>query len=310
MGISDLYGKTYFDDKEHFAALFNGILYHGNTVISASELEDADAEVINLLSGNAKQQIADRAKRWRGQLLVLLLLENQTYIDYHMVLRVMQMETAQYMLQWRKLKKEHQKKGDLSGDELLSGMKKEEKFQPVILLTVYYNPRKAWDGARTLHELVLMGEDTKQMNTFINNYKINLFDFHEYDDFSNFSEPLRAFFGFLRYCTEKEALKEYLERNKTVFEKLDPETAIFLSSVANIREIEKYRMDGKDEVTYNMCKAFEDMRLEGIEQGIERGILLAIRNLMESMQLSVEQAMEALKIPMEKQVVYLEQIRK
>lgn len=306
MGMLDLYGKTYFDDKEHFAALFNGILYHGDTVISASELKDADAEIISFLPKGVKQQAADRAKWWQGQLLVLLLLENQSYIDYHMVLRVMQMEAAQYMLQWRKLKKEHQKKRDLSGDELLSGMKKEEKFQPVVLLTVYYNPQKAWDGARTLHELLSMDDAAKQMSTFINDYKINLFDFHEYDDFGNFPEPLRSFFGFLRHCADKEALKVYLEQNRTAFENLDSETAFFLASLVNIQQIEKYKTDEKDEVTYNMCKAFEDMRLEGIE----RGSLLAIRNLMESMQLSVEQAMEALKIPMEKQSVYLEQIRK
>lgn len=286
MGIPDLYGKAYFDNKERFAALFNGILYHGKNVIQASELQDADAETVSFLSDRAERRQVDKAKQWRGQLLALLLLENQDYIDYHMVVRAMQMEAAQYILQWRELKRKHQKKGDLSGDELLSGMKKEEKFQPVILLTVYYNPQKAWNGARTLHELVSMDE---QMRAFINNYKINLFDFHEYDDFSNFSEPLRAFFGFLRYCTEKDALKQYLEENRAVYEKLDQETTMFLSSLASIREIEKYRTEDEEEVTYDMCKAFEDMRLEGIEQGIEQGIRRSALRMIEAGRLSIEE---------------------
>ena len=36
---------------------------------------------------------------------------------------------------------------------------------------------------------------------------------------------------------------------------------------------------------------------QGLERGLETGILNAIRNLMETMKLTAEQAMEALKVP-------------
>ena len=44
------------------------------------------------------------------------------------------------------------------------------------------------------------------------------------------------------------------------------------------------------------------------EKGIEKGILLSIRNLMETMGWSVEQAMEGLKIPEEEKTKYLDEL--
>ena len=46
------------------------------------------------------------------------------------------------------------------------------------------------------------------------------------------------------------------------------------------------------------------------EKGIEKGILLSIRNLMETMGWSVEQAMEGLKIPEEEKRKYLDELKK
>lgn len=45
------------------------------------------------------------------------------------------------------------------------------------------------------------------------------------------------------------------------------------------------------------------------EKGIEKGILLSIRNLMETMGESVEQAMGGLKIPEEEKRKYLDELR-
>lgn len=47
-----------------------------------------------------------------------------------------------------------------------------------------------------------------------------------------------------------------------------------------------------------MCKAIDDLIEQGRNQGIIQGELLALKNIMESMQLTLEQAMNALKIPM------------
>ena len=58
-----------------------------------------------------------------------------------------------------------------------------------------------------------------------------------------------------------------------------------------------------------MCKAMEDMRKEAMEKGIEQGIennrLENIRNLMTTMNLTAQQAMDALLIPAAEQEKYI-----
>ena len=50
-----------------------------------------------------------------------------------------------------------------------------------------------------------------------------------------------------------------------------------------------------------MCRAFEEVRQEGIEQGLEQGIemtrLNSIRNLMENLKISAQQAMDLIGVP-------------
>ena len=63
-----------------------------------------------------------------------------------------------------------------------------------------------------------------------------------------------------------------------------------------------YKME---EEVRNMCNISYGILEEGIEKGIEKGILNSIKNLMESMNLEVNQAMNALKIPENEQSKYL-----
>jgi hypothetical protein len=62
-----------------------------------------------------------------------------------------------------------------------------------------------------------------------------------------------------------------------------------------------------------MCKAMEDMRKEAMEKGMEKGLgqgieqnrLENIRNLMTTMKLTAQQAMDALLIPADEQEKYI-----
>lgn len=46
-----------------------------------------------------------------------------------------------------------------------------------------------------------------------------------------------------------------------------------------------------------MCKAWEDMRKETDAKAVERTLLQNLRNIMETLHLSLDQAMKALKVP-------------
>lgn len=69
-----------------------------------------------------------------------------------------------------------------------------------------------------------------------------------------------------------------------------------------------YNAFGKGEGT--MCTLFEEIATENRNKGLEKGILSSIRNLMESMNWSAEQAMEVLKIPMADRKKYAGELKK
>ena len=156
---------------------------------------------------------------WRGTALAILVVENQTKVDYRMVIRAMLSESMAYEKQWKKLKekwikrlkrKQRTEKERLTSDEFLSGMRKADKFIPVITIVVYYGKEKPWDGARTLHELLDVKGNEEKIFPFISNYRLNLFDYHEYEEFGQFHSELQTVFEFLRYSEEKEQMKKKL----------------------------------------------------------------------------------------------------
>lgn len=188
-----------------------------------------------------------------------------------MVLRNMLSESLGYHKQWKRKKDYHKQKKDLKkgSDEFLSGMKKEEKFIPIITLVVYFGTEHSWDGARCLYELVDLEEDMKE---YVTNYRLNLYDCQAHDTFEEYRTDLRQVFETVRYGKDKEKLRQVMEENREIYSRIDSETRQMMEVVANVKIPEEYRVVENGEERYNMCQAFLDMRLEGYEEGMAKGI--------------------------------------
>lgn len=196
MGKKDLWQSDYFDDKRRFADIFNGTIFKGKQIMNAEELEEADAGVVHHLENRkAVNVIRDKVYKWKEKNFSILILENQSYVDYRMVFRVMLEESLSYIKQQKRAYQKRKHEGyKFKQDEYLSKMRKEEKFIPVITLVLYLGKKKIWDGTKSLYELLEVDEELKP---FINNYKLNLFDYHDYDEFSQFSTENRFIFELL-----------------------------------------------------------------------------------------------------------------
>lgn len=73
-------------------------------------------------------------------------------------------------------------------------------------------------------------------------------------------------------------------------------------------------LESEVSVMCNLSKGVEERGIarglaQGLERGLETGTLNAIRNLMETMKLTAEQAMEALKVPEAEKVKYAEMLK-
>ena len=91
MGQQDLYQSDFYEDKERFADVFNGVLFEGREVMKPEELETEDSVMVSAGdSRSEKKVICDKIRKWKGRFVSVMVLENQSYVDYRMVLRVME----------------------------------------------------------------------------------------------------------------------------------------------------------------------------------------------------------------------------
>lgn len=244
-----------------------------------------------------QQHIRDSRRHFRNPL------ENQTYVDYRMVLRVMQEEVMAYERQ-RKTALDNMKLAKQkfeNNHEFLSEMKKDWKFIPVIPIIIYLGKDTEWDGAVTLYELLDMNDSLKP---FINNYKLNFYDYHKENDFSRFKTENRYLFELLFHNNNHEKVAQIIQ-DANSNEELDSCAAKLLLKTIDLNidiETIKEFKDGKEK--YNLCKAIDDIKNDarnegyksGVDDGYISGIKTSIKSLMESLNISLEQAMDALKI--------------
>ena len=57
-----------------------------------------------------------------------------------------------------------------------------------------------------------------------------------------------------------------------------------------------------------MCEALRELMKDEIDAAVEEGMVSAVRNLMDSMKWTAEQAMEAIKIPAEERGKYVSRL--
>ena len=93
--------------------------------------------------------------------------------------------------------------------------------------------------------------------------------------------------------------------DEETYANLNHETARIIAVVANIPEFLNNENAYKNQESegYNMCLAMEELRAdfkaEGKIEGDQARLIVDLRNLMETTKWSVEQAMNALKVPEE-----------
>lgn len=290
MGERDIRTVEYFSDDRRFADLMNARFFQGKEVVKAEELVEADKELLYPWKEKGEKALRDSVMKWMGDtLFAIFVVEHQNEVDYHMVLRIMQQESMEYQRQWRKKKKQHLQEGDLhTSAEFLSGMKKEDRFCPVLTLVVYYG-EAPYDGATSLHELLEWKEETKEMKKYISDYHINVFDYHKQKTFEEFHSELQLLFEFLRYSSDKKSLKKLLAERKEAYYNVDKETYEMIAVLTNSQEMLEYKEKHTGEEENNMCQAItemiEDGRREGEalgrREGEEIGRISVARNLLD-----------------------------
>lgn len=290
MAGKDITEKILESYNDVFADIVNVLLFHGEQIISPDELEDQAPRAAYKADGRIREIERDVAKRWtKSNIRIACVgLENQTEPDADMPLRVFGYDGAEYRAQ---LTKENQGK----------------PRYPVVTLVLYFGHEKRWDKPLTLHEAANVPDVFKP---FIPDMKINLFEIAYLQ-----REQVKLFRSDFRIVADYFVQKRESGDYRPSPEKLDhiEATLQLLSVMTRDHRFEDVLNDEPMEGgTHNMCDVLDRIERKGIEKGIERGreegkenaLLASIRSLMETLKLSAQQAMDALKIPAAEQAKY------
>ena len=274
MGTKDSKAKEYLSDNTRFSEICNYVLFDGEKVIKPEDLKECDTTEVLSVFGIDKKQIVKQ--KWRdllksvsvkhtGQMYVILIgAEAQTDIHYAMPVKTMIYDALNYGEQVNEAKKRHRKNRDYrSSDEFLSGFTLDDKLTPVITITLYLGTTQ-WDGPRSLAEM--MPQMDERILPFINDYRINLLNPLEITDFSKFETGLRPLFELLKNASDEEKLNDLITNDET-FTRVDVETV----AAINLFVGTDIKYDEKEEVV-NMCKAWDDHKKLGIQEGIQQGL--------------------------------------
>ena len=182
------------------------------------------------------------------------------------------------MKQAKQIEQEHKQKKDVSGNEFLSMFGKEDYLIPTITI-IFYTGREQWDGARDLNELFNENEYTDIVLPYMVTAPLNLISIYDMKDTSKYHSSLKQIFELMSFTDDKNALSEYLDKNKDIYSKVDDATARLLSMLLDLEILNEQSEDG-EESGFNVCKAVEDMRKDSREEGIAKGKREIVLNML------------------------------
>ena len=301
MGKGNAAVREWMSNPVRFSDLYNGIVFQGKQVVLPEELEPAEGETDILLEDNEQKvqeihRYRDIVMRWKkGALLVLLACENQEKVHYAMTVRNMLYDSLSYAGQIQQLWKEREKeeKQKMTAPEFLSKWKKDDRLVPVITLVFYYDTEQ-WDGSTDLHGMLQWGEGNQELlREYVHNYRINLVDAGNLEHLERFQSDLQEILGMLKCRGNKKELLDYMNKRESYFRNVDEETyqvmREFLHSEKMLKENVE-RIEGKE--TVDMCKALDELYNDGIEQGIECGMIRGTIETLKEFGVSMEEAIE------------------
>lgn len=253
--------KDFFHYKHRFADIMNLICFQGQTILSATSISNKDTDMSTVfdlnhqpVSFNAYRDAIVKANA--DGVYMLIAIENQMAIDYHMPVRVFVYDASSYKKQYQNhlYEKKQNKNAKLN-------------LIPVFTVVLYYGERK-WSGPKTLLDMMDIPEKMKGM---LNDWNAHIIDVKELDaslladkDNRDLIEGLQMFYKW------KGNIEVFKER------KMSRDTAIVLASLVDKGEELLKIVKEEEQEEIDMCESIDNFRKKAVQEGIEKGMSLTI----------------------------------
>ena len=279
---NDVIINKYLSDNERFADLYNHHIFQSERKMKITPEELVD---INPLSGMAlckgernlqvikrNRDIVKKVSSKTGIRFMILGIENQMNVHYAMPLRCMLYDALTYNDQVNALRKMHNRQKDkMDGEEYLSGMLKTDTISPVMTQVIYYGEEE-WDGPMSLYDMFGDKVDKEFLKMHIPDYPIHVLNICKIKDYEKFETDLKAVIGLIQNKDSMQGFIKYIEENKELYSNLALDAyeaaavSIHKKQLLDLENIIRTEEGGMD-----MCKAIDEMVLEGELRGEQRG---------------------------------------
>lgn len=298
----DVRWKNFWRQNDHFADLFNAVLFQGKEVLKPEALEEIDTDMSGILQFKEYEESLVRArdvvkKSAFGVEFVVFGLESQQRIHYAMPLRTLLYDGLGYLKEYRELAHFHKEiKDSMTKDEFLSGIQKEDRLHPIVSVTVYYG-EQSWDGPLSLKDMIV--EMPEEIEEIFSDYKINLIQVRESEQYNFHNEDVKTVFEVSREIFKGNFHKIYkLYRDRDV-------DAELIAMIGMITDSSELVCQGESREVRNMCTALEKLKNEGRQEGRLEGIQESVRKLLQK-GISVREVADLLELT-EKEVLKIQQ---
>ena len=289
---------------EYYADFWNGTQFRGVPKLQSKYLKRYDREYHKsqhkpISTAGIQRDVLMQYQETNAFILGVEVMENP---DYTMPVRIMDYDAQEFQRQIKDIRAQHEmavnEKQETwnSGGEYLYGVKKEDKFQPVHTVALYCGTEE-YDGADSVLGMTGYDKLEPDLQALFTDYPIQVYQLKDLQE-ENYQTGLREIIAIFKRSRDRDAIKKYYLEHKERFQRMDELSIDTLGALIGKSKLKEFK---QEKGGVDMCKAFEDEREEGREEGLrvgrEESLRQSICNLMENLKLTSRQAMEALGIP-------------
>lgn len=248
MAEKDIAEKTLESYNDVFADIINVLLFQGRHLVKEEELEEKESRTVYKTDGKLREIERDVIKQWKKEEICIACigLENQTKADADMPLRVMGYDGAEYRAQLLK--------------------KQSSERYPVITLVLHFDYERKWGQSQSLKERLTVPEEIQR---YVSDYKYNLSEIAYLSD-EQLEQFESDFWVVADYFVQMRKNRNYRPKPRLI--RHVQETLHLLSVLTGDTRFEdacNEQMEG----VHTMCEVLDRIENQGIQKGIEKGIL-------------------------------------
>ena len=291
----DIQLKKFFEHNDRFLSLFNAYFYHGESVLKEEYLSQDDSEVVKLVASN---HIAVIRRYKESEYFALIVLENQSKVDYGMVVRVLRYISLLYE---RDLRKASPNNYTPKGTKL-----------PMVRAIVLYTGEKEWDGPRKLSDMILDENGQKIKLDPAEDFFLNLIELNKDVSYNLNNQCVQDFMDLVHQLYDTTI---HIGDTDRVYQRDAVQAAYSITKDEQLKLILEQEA-GDVKVCEAMRELFQDERNKGISEGIGIGraeekietSISFLHSIIVNLNFNVDQAMDALSIDEKDRDFYREKL--